>query len=144
MPTFDFKYADKVSQFLGCPPSNFRTPDGTAYRWIHPHDSIRSFLPPGIKDPRRVLKGDSRNKCSLYALSFFNTEISARERFASLKANICANVEKTLGTHIAAGNLCASHGISTFADRNGHFELFESASATWSISPGGFIVLGIL
>ncbi len=120
-----FKYADEVGEADDCPPSVAFAADGEAYRWVMNPMSEECFFPAARKNPKRVLGKQEKEKCSLYALSMFNTLENARSRFLALEASV-RNIRKTLGTHIARAELCSDDGIRTHPNSTGHFDFFET------------------
>lgn len=45
----------------------------------------------------------------------------AKRRFVQLKKRLGSEVCKTLGTHIASGQIQEDDGVNSLADNNGHF-----------------------
>jgi hypothetical protein len=145
MTNFSFKYASHVNGHPNCPPSTFQIPKCVGYRFVYLTNPDKSFLPPCIKAPARRLKtSNEEKKCSAFALSFFDSESAARQSFDYLKSLYRSKIYLIIGTHLAKGNLDSSHGIVTPTDAHGHFDLFESSLASWSISSLSFNIIGAL
>ena len=125
-----FKYSSYISGLHDCPPSSCQPRTVTAYRFIFTDPSHNNygnnFLPVSIIDPTRVKINDpDEKKCTMYGLSFFDSEASARRRFERLlRSN--PNLRDALGTHIAEGMIEPSDGVVTRTDHKGHFTLHES------------------
>ena len=66
--------------------------------------------------------------CSEWALSFFDSEASAQERFDGMRRKF-PQIATTLGTHLAAGSVSAGDGVVSSPGKGGHFELHEYATA---------------
>lgn len=123
------KYGAIICQLSDCPPKDAVAKNTRAYRFVFQPFGSSSFSPQGVKKPARVdSELDTKNKCSLLALSFFTTQAFAELRFKSLeKSN--KKIRKTLGSHIAEGNLDPSDGVQTPpCPRSGHFDLHESGN----------------
>ena len=119
------KYQSEMCNIDNCPPSNSIQEQLNAYRFVYDPINEKSFLPQGVKSPKRMNNSNDNMKCSLLALSFFSSEESAKARYASLKKKI-RNINKTLGSHIAQGVLSPSDGQrSEICTRSGHFDFFE-------------------
>lgn len=119
------KYQSEMCKIVNCPPTNSTQDQQTAYRFVYDPMCDKSFLPQGIKEPSRVDKADENIKCSFLALSFFNSEESAKKRYNKLKKQI-KNINKILGSHIAEGTLNSNDGFRTkICNRSGHFDYFE-------------------
>ncbi|HZK75477.1 MAG TPA: hypothetical protein VFD13_01090 [Candidatus Kapabacteria bacterium] len=70
-----YKYAAEIASFgiENCPPAGNEVSQ-TAYHWCHsPIDIIIDFIPPGLKKPSRLSKGEMKKRCDLLALSMYST-----------------------------------------------------------------------
>jgi hypothetical protein len=124
------KYASQLQDIEGCPPSSHYPADGKGYRFVHnPPAHPKDFLPPLRRSPTRALKG-SKARCSGWALSFFKSLDAAESRYVALRESI-PNIATSLGDAIAEVFLEASDGVMTAPDHRGHFDLHESAGATF-------------
>lgn len=83
----------------------------------------KDFQPPAILNPARVL-GSADNKCSMFALSMFNSTTNIKNLFINLKKHN-QNIEKTLGSIIAKGTISQEDGLSSHFTSNGHMDLHE-------------------
>lgn len=117
------KYLPQIQHLSQCPPPNANGFNGTAFRFVGSALSAKSFEPPGIESPRRVLKTRADQCCGLYGLSLFKTEAQARQRRNELVAGSPKLAQKW--THIAEVVVSPVHGQCTPPDRRGHFELHE-------------------
>ena len=116
----DFKYGEFLSQF-DCQIDSLDKRETIAYRYVHSDISdCNNFLPPAIQQPQRLFK----NKCSSYALSFFENKEGALKRYKRLVKN-SENVSKLLGENLAEGNIIDKHGVCTENNNFSHFDLFE-------------------
>jgi hypothetical protein len=120
------KYNSQLCDIDNCPPKSVKVNEQIAFRFVHEPICEKSFLPQGVKNPKRVHNEPSaKTKCSLLALSFFTSEDKAKKRYNALKKNV-SNISKTLGTHIAVGNLKPEHGFQTpVCSKSSHFDFFE-------------------
>ena len=66
----------------------------------------------------------------------FDSIESAIAEFVAL-AKTVRNIRKTIGSHLAQGNIDASHGVVTPIEKNGHFNLFAAESAEFI---GNFVI----
>jgi len=102
-----------------------------AYRWVF-EDSTdsRNFLPIYAINNEKLEKDKANGEfsCTCWALSFFKSEIQAKEKFDRMLAKN-PRIHKKLGTHIAKGYLNANDGISGECDEIGHFNHFEYKEA---------------
>lgn len=118
-----YKYqTDFESLGIACPPSDYRGSTMTVYRWVF--DSIQhadNFTSQYHKNPKRFLTKSDSEKCSAMALSMFKNLTAAEQRFAALKDSIGENVYKSLGTHVAVGEITEDDGVNGRIDTNGHF-----------------------
>lgn len=60
-----------------------------------------------------------------YSLSFFDTELDARNRHKELQASHPL-ISKTIGTHLGSVDLDESHGLIGEINQVGHFSLYEA------------------
>jgi hypothetical protein len=98
-----------------------------AYRWVFENkEDPRNFLPTYAIDEQKLKNDQAKGEfsCTRWALSFFKSEIHAKERFETMMTKN-SNIYKKLGTHIARGYLNAADGISDECDDVGHFNHFE-------------------
>lgn len=110
-----------------CPKKTCIPSHSFGYRWTFaPIENPINFLPNILFNrernipPRRNSPTDNE-RCSACALSMFNSELGARQKFLNIpKLN-----RGMLGyTHVAKGNLDGL-GVMTLANKYGHFALFE-------------------
>lgn len=98
----------------------------TGYRFIFEdinHED--NFKPVLERDPKRVLKFTTeQEKCSGYALSFFDTLEHARSRYRALVRNF-RKIEQKLGTHVAKVQIDETDGVCSETGRDGHFAVHE-------------------
>jgi hypothetical protein len=102
-----------------------------AYRWVFEDTAdSRNFLPIYAIDNEKLEKhkADGEFSCTCWALSFFKSEIQAKEKFDKILSKN-PRIHRKLGTHIAKGYLNATDGISGECDEIGHFNHFEYEEA---------------
>lgn len=120
----EYKYNSELTNLPDCPPSVARSRKLEAFRFVfndinHPHN----FLPVIKIQPKREFKND-KARCMAYGLSMFDSIEKAKDRYAKLQKKF-PKIEKRIGTHIAKGLLEPADGVTTKADRTGHFTLYE-------------------
>lgn len=107
---------------LTCPPADYVGKNMPAFRWVYEsmqHEN--NFKSQYHKNPKRFLSKADAEKCRAMALSMFESLAAAEQRFRDLREDIGANVYKTLGTHVAKGDLTAADGVNGRIDDHGHF-----------------------
>ncbi len=123
-----FKYQKQIENIPNCPPPACRPVNTQAFRFVFEDTNHRNnFLPVLLISPKRQLSKNTE-KCSGYALSFFNSLEKARSRYLKLK-RVNRNIGKLLGTHIAKGFINETDGLASEADKCGHFDLYEVENA---------------
>ncbi|MCQ8870101.1 hypothetical protein [Vibrio splendidus] len=128
------KYQTELLSVANCPPQACSPQNIRAYRFVYDPLDSTSFLPQGIKDPARAHK-ETRVpvKCSLYALSMFTTEQKAIEKYRDLKKFV-KNIDKTIGSHLAEGQVTTTDGTMSTPNRKGHFDVFEYSGVDFTNS----------
>ncbi len=137
-----FKYQSQMEELnelgLCCPPENLFVPDKIVYyRFVF--DDInhkKNHKPPGINNPKRLLKEQDSKKCSLYGLSCFSKEIGAKSFYVNI-TNSIPNIHKSIGNTLSIGHIQSVDGLITEEDSKTHFDLFEyeSCDLNKSFSP---------
>lgn len=122
------KYGKELRRYENCPPGDAQPGSTQAFRFVHSDiaDS-RNFTPPAELQPNRTFRG--RGLCLSWALSFFVNAEDAKKRFHALGQKH-RNIHKAIGSCLAKGQLRDTDGRHTKPTRDGHFSLFESASAS--------------
>lgn len=118
----EFKYKDKLKPFVGRLPEMFLPNNRLAFRFVYKDNPEMSYLPPYIKNPKRVLQGDVTP--AGYALSFFETADQANDRFRQMEQRV-PKIRKSIGDSLASGTISNEDGLITATSANGHFDLFE-------------------
>jgi len=121
-----FKYQEYINELSNCPPSDYQPIEMTAYRFVfeeNQEQSENSFLPVLIIKPHRKFN-TPQQRCKGYALSLFNTQNHAEQRYNQLRKNR-PDISQTLGTHLAKGIIDKTDGIASSVDQKGHFNLHE-------------------
>lgn len=123
------EYLQKVREIheIECPFEDAQNLSLEAFRWVDEPMIEENFIPASAfdelngKKPRKFPNGSKEN-CMYHGLSLFISQQKAKDRFNSFPPN----VRKMIGyTHIAKGMLDEDDGVSTSADKNGHFTFFE-------------------
>jgi hypothetical protein len=120
----EYKYNAELDKLPDCPPSVAHAKKIEAFRFVfddinHPHN----FLPALKIKPTRKFKND-QERCMAYGLSMFDSMEKAKDKYAKLEKSI-PKIGKRIGTHIAKGLLEEADGVTTKADKRGHFTLYE-------------------
>jgi hypothetical protein len=121
-----FKYQEYIHAISNCPPSDYQPIEMTAYRFVfeeNQEQSENSFLPVMIIKPHRKFN-TPQQCCQGYALSLFDTQNHAEQRYNQLRKNR-PNISQSLGTHLAKGSIDKTDGIASSVDQKGHFSLHE-------------------
>ena len=135
----DFKYKVEIDKFvsLGIPlPELVEPNDKTAYRFVFKDKPEKNHIPQYIKKAQRALSEIEKSTASTsgYALSCFEQEAKAKERFASLEASM-PKIRKTIGDSLSSGIITNSDGLISLADSNStHFDLYEYCNCDLSNS----------
>jgi len=109
-----------------CPPTEAIPKELQAYRFIYEKiDDDRNFKPVYIKKPQRFNDKSDVDKCSGFGISLYKSEEHAIKKYTIL-ANVVQNIGKTIGTHLAKGQILNDFGVVTPIDDEGHFDLHES------------------
>lgn len=115
------KYQKYTKNIPNCPPSECKPANMEAFRFVFGDiDHRNNFLPALLIKPARRLSKDS-DRCSGYALSFFNTLEKAKSRYFELRKKH-KNIGKNLGSHIAKGFINKTDSIVTEINKIGHFD----------------------
>lgn len=122
---------DTISLATGasCPPVGASIPNGEAWRWVFAPMSERCFSPVAVRNPPRLSRAkDALEQCSCWGLSMHTSANASIAAFKAVEA-IFPRARKTLGTHVAVGQLDGTIGIATLPDHHGHFDLHPYKSA---------------
>lgn len=125
----EMKHAPELSLIEGCPIDGSAPIDAIAYRFVFGDaDHEKNFTCPSKLNPRRTFKPE--HQCSSLALSFYTNKKSARAAYDDL-LKLYKNVRKTIGDSIAELKVVMDDGLAGPVDGAGHFDLWESATATF-------------
>jgi hypothetical protein len=109
-----------------CPPTESVSNEIQAYRFTYEKlEDDRNFKPVYIKKPQRFNDKSDVEKCSGFGISLYKSEEHAVKKYSTL-SNIIQNIGKTIGTHLAKGQILNDFGVITPIDEEGHFDLHES------------------
>ena len=118
-----FKYQTYFEDLsVPCPPRYYVVQNKVAFRWIF--DKLKgedNFIPVYFKNPKRFNEKSEEERCMSLGLSFFDTLETAERRFLQLKKRLGQEAYKTLGTHIAKGQIRVEDGVNSMVDTGGHF-----------------------
>ena len=119
-----FKYQDNITKFFNCPPNIYTEKEMLAFRWVFSECDNNSFKPVLIIDPVRQL-GDEDKNCEGFALSMFENEEGAYEKYKKLVRNNPL-LKYNFGTIIAELNLSLKDGVCSEAENKySHFNFHE-------------------
>lgn len=125
-----FKYQSQIeevqSQGLCCPPDSLLVPNNhLSYRFVFENvNNVKNHKPPGINNPKRIIKEQDAKKCSLYGLSCFSKERGAKQFFTNILNDI-PNIYKSIGNTLSTGFIQSDNGLMSEEDTQTHFDLFE-------------------
>lgn len=120
-----YKYSDKILEFKieNCPPIGDEI-NRLGYHWCHsPIDPTVDFIPPGVKKPSRLSKGEMKKRCDLLALSMYTSQDESRRFFE--KQSFSESIIQSIGEFIAEGTLEPTDGKASDLDPSGHFNFHE-------------------
>lgn len=111
-----------------CPPQDAVECTRTGFHWCMEPMTANCFAPSAAKNPRRLHKEhDAKEKCSLWAISMHVSLEASLAAFQDLEKSV-PRLRKSVGDHVASGELQPAHGRQTSLDGNGHFDLHEYAA----------------
>lgn len=135
----DFKYKEQINSLLSYGvtlPELIEPNDKLCYRFIFKDNLEKNHITAYLINPQRALTDLRKSKASTsgYALSCFEDENKAKERFASLSASI-PMIRKTIGDSLSSGTLTNSDGLISKSDRHTtHFDLYEYCECNLSVT----------
>lgn len=120
----DFQFFEDFKKLsVVCPPPHYRPQNMQVFRWVF--DDIgdeRNFQPLFYRNPRKYLGASDIEKCNGLALSFFDSEKAAKNRFDELRDTTCPIAYKVLGTNVAKCDITQNDGANEYPpNKNGHF-----------------------
>jgi len=115
-----YMYADYLSEIQSCPPQSAIPRNVTAWRWTFNPHSNKCFLPVAELEPKRLLTNSDRTKCSLWALSMFETKSQAIDKMRKLDSSI-PGFKATKGDHVSTVDITQADGVAEVTDKFGHF-----------------------
>lgn len=121
----EFKYQLYLNKYPNCPDVNCRIFNRPVYRWLHRGLHEDNFKPVLLINPSRAFGTDKLN-CIAYALSMFDTESGAYDRYKQVVERKM-NLKDKLGTLIGEIALEGQDGFGSEPEvKNfGHFSFFE-------------------
>lgn len=122
----DLKYNALIKNIVACPADSHTPKDiETVYRLVKSETlTEKDFQPPAILDPARAIVCADKRKCSMYALSLFDSTTNIKNNFNKLKKRH-QNIEKSIGGIIAKGPITQEDGLSSQFTSKGHMDLHE-------------------
>lgn len=137
----NYKYQQHITKITGCPPRQGRART-LAYRWVKNPTGPNDFLPPALKNPKRLKNCTTQNEaCSSWALSMHDTIDASLDAYKNLQKTV-VNIKKLFGDHIAEGFLTSNDGLITKSSQNGHFDFHEYTTS--NVQSKFTLVLSIL
>jgi hypothetical protein len=122
----NFKYKNQINELLkaGYELPALHKPEGIdAYRFASQQNEENNHKPVSVQNPARILP--DYLKTSGYALSCFNEEEKAVNRYNALKHSF-KQIRMTMGDALYGGKLSNEDGLITDVDRlTGHYDLYE-------------------
>lgn len=124
-----FKYQSEIDILIneGAKlPSLSEPKNKDAYRYVFSEVNPNNHKPIYIQKPQRAISDMDKKRFSTsgYALSCFEQEDKAIQRYNALKANI-RNIALTMGDALCNGTLNEEDGLITQANDDTHFDLYE-------------------
>jgi hypothetical protein len=127
-----FKYQPMIESLANCPPAHYESPEFVAYRFVFGDLTHQNnFLPVLEFKPKRINAQEfasEQAKCLGYALSLFDSLEHAQRRYQQI-SRYNKNFYKTVGTHVAEGEIESTDGLASPVDDNGHISLHEFEGA---------------
>jgi hypothetical protein len=119
------KYQEFLKQFSNCPPSEYKEVEMVAFRWVFENCGEESFIPVLVINPLRKFDSNDMN-CEGYALSMFEKEIGAYDRYKKL-VHRNPKLQETFGNLIAKINILPTQGKASEPENNNytHFNFHE-------------------
>ena len=135
MIDYNFKYRSelqrlKEEQGISLPQLHF--PESKlAFRYVFSDKPEKNHLPIYIQTPQRAISHADKSKLTTsgYALSCFENEDKAVTKYNEYRSH-SPRIKNTLGDALSYGILNDSDGMITDANKDTHFDLYESASCT--------------
>lgn len=128
-----FKYQKDIDVLLaqGLSMPVLHAPNGmNAYRFVFSSDNANNHKPVCVQNPSRRLPDNE--KFSGYALSCFNSQQKAKQRYSSLFKSF-KRTPKVIGDSLCGGLIENEDGMVTSSDvSSGHFDLYESETCDLS------------
>ncbi|HFA51968.1 MAG TPA: hypothetical protein ENJ95_23370 [Bacteroidetes bacterium] len=121
-----FKYAEQLKKLHGCPPSDYKETQRSAYRFIK-EDSLHpdNFTPVSILKPNRCFKNE-KSACAALGLSMFENKDKAKQFFRQ-RVRKFPRFAKIVGNHLATLNVEIKDGIASKPEKLnfGHITFHE-------------------
>ncbi len=128
-----WKYQEQIKNIANCPPSDYKPIDMICFRWVFEDKKHRNnFLPIFVINPQRMIDKADIEKCSGYALSFFDSVKNAKKRYLKLYERF-ENFDQSVGTHIAKTVIKPDDGVASPPNKIGHFNLHEFSETNLAI-----------
>lgn len=103
------KYQEFIDLYPNCPPTTYKEVNIKAFRWAFPKCNEGSFKPVLAINPKRELGTDDM-KCLGYALSMFESEKGAYDRYKKL-VHARPSLKEIYGTVMAELDISMEDGL---------------------------------
>ena len=132
MSSKKLKYQEFINEYPNCPPKVYKEESIKAFRWVFPECDAESFKPVLVINPKRQLNTNDM-KCMGYALSMFETEKGAYERYKKI-VHGRPLLRDTYGTFIAELDISIDNGLVSplGQDKYTHFSFHQYESVDLS------------
>jgi len=128
----DYQFLEDFKKLsVECPPKNYKPKNMQVFRWVfNDMADERNFTPRYFLVPQTELEdlekiADSKikdtKKCAMFALSFFDSEQAAKDRFDYFLIKSGKKIYKRLGTQIAKCTISENDGLNEEPNEIGHF-----------------------
>lgn len=138
MANIVFKYQSEIDLLIdkGAKlPLLFNPQNKCAYRYVFNKINPNNHKPVYIQNPQRAITNMDKNRINTsgYALSCFEQEDKAIQKFNELRANF-RNIVLTMGDALCSGTLNDKDGLITHPNLETHFDLYEFHGCDLSIT----------
>ena len=130
--TMDYQFLEDFKKLsVKCPPESYKPKSMQVFRWVFDDMADdRNFKPRYFLVPRTELedlekipdtKSKDIKKCAMFALSFFDSEQAAKDRFDYFLNKSGKKIYKRFGTQVAKCDITENDGLNEEPNDIGHF-----------------------